>query len=570
MKISYNDNINNYPTKLRESNAKSSYCTLGNSFSPKFAGRVEQVAEKVANKLVANPKVQKLLKNSTFNKLLKISIENPGLYEALIALGITCTARPLTILATPGAKMEDKQYASAQSIASGIAGLAFAFAAFDPITKALDNILIDVNSENVKTAFKNFYENPQNKDIVEELLKYKIIPDRAIFQKEIANEKTNIFAFMKNHLKEGGAKELIDKILLSDDNAQKTKLIDLTEKFSKAINSSYSDAVKNSKIPPNKQYLVNESLEFLKEGAYKLKSSAGADKTKFLIGGTSKIILFPLLAGVTIWAIPKIMKIVFPNHRKNKSKEKPKENIPAPSFSELLRNKSENFESSNGINKSIFETFNKKPALQSKQVSFSGGIRKILGVPQQIYEKGYKKPLASILSKIFNKITFSETFANRMKHLLSNDTVKKYGIEVLSRDKAGKISLKWDNDFFASNLPQISAIAGSCLYIWNTIRNKEIDPERKPALCTNMGVVAIFSLLASKGIERASAPIFDALKKTHSGLMKNKLNYDYEAAWKCARSLLTTTFAFRYLGPVLATPTADKLVKLFNKSKENS
>ena len=113
-------------------------------------------------------------------------------------------------------------------------------------------------------------------------------------------------------------------------------------------------------------------------------------------------------------------------------------------------------------------------------------------------------------------------------------------MEVLSRDKSGKILSKWDNDFYASNLPQIAGIFGSCLYIFNTIRNKEIDPERKPTLCTNMAVVAIFSFFAGKWIDKVSAPIFDALKKTHSSLMKNKLNYDHEAAWKCAKSLLTT------------------------------
>jgi len=33
--------------------------------------------------------------------------------------------------------------------------------------------------------------------------------------------------------------------------------------------------------------------------------------------------------------------------------------------------------------------------------------------------------------------------------------------------------------------------------------------------------------------------------------------------------MLTYTFAFRYLGPVLATPIADKLVKLFYLNKTN-
>ena len=92
-----------------------------------FDGRFAHSVESFANKLASNQKVQKYISGKSFNKFLKTSLENPGLYEALIALGVTCTARPLTVLATPGAKMEDKQYASAQSISSGIVGLVSAY-----------------------------------------------------------------------------------------------------------------------------------------------------------------------------------------------------------------------------------------------------------------------------------------------------------------------------------------------------------------------------------------------------------------------------------------------------------
>ena len=41
-----------------------------------------------------------------------------------------------------------------------------------------------------------------------------------------------------------------------------------------------------------------------------------------------------------------------------------------------------------------------------------------------------------------------------------------------------KIMKKADLSSYISNLPNIAAVFGSCLYIFNTIRNKEIDYER--------------------------------------------------------------------------------------------
>ncbi|MCR4881227.1 MAG: hypothetical protein K6A44_04665 [bacterium] len=570
MKISYQNSIGNFPFNSKQKDDKANYANFDNKQSTSFRG-LDQMAERFANGLVSNQRTQKILSGHTLNKFLKMSIENPGLYEAFIALLVTCTARPLTILATPGAKMEDKEYASAHSIASGVSGLAFAYAAFGPITKAIDNILINVNGKNVKSAFENFYRDEKNADLISELVSHKIIPDKATFDAAVRDDK-NLFGFLKGYLKENG-KQYIDQVTSSDDASVRQGWTSLATRFSDKIKESF-EAVKNNGVPEKKKYLIHDSLEFMKEGAYKLKTSAGADKAKFLINYTSKIILFPLTAGVTIWAIPKIMRLVFPNHKRSRRRHKNKQNAPAPSVAakpETLKTspdvKSQNAPQMQNIKGTTFSNFNTK----AQSVSFAGGssvMSSITKIPGKIYENGYQKPLATGLSKIFDFIAGSKLFSNRVNHLLTRAEVNKYGMKVFDRDKAGKIISKWDNDFFASNLPQIAALFGSSLYIFNTIRNKEIDPERKPTLCTNMAIVAMFSLLATKAIDRVATPIFDALKKTHSRLMDNKLNYDHEAAWKCARQLLTVTFAFRYLGPVLATPLADKVVRLFNNNRD--
>jgi len=559
MQISINNSINNYPIKSAKDKQRDNYSLLQSS-KQSFSGiNIERSAENFANKLLERNAVQNGLKSKTFNKFLKSAIENPGMFEALIALGITCTARPLTILATPGAEKEDKQYASAQSVASGITGLAFAYTLFDPIKQGLDNILINVNGKNVEQVFVDFYNNPQNAELIKKLAARKIIPDAKEFQAHVG--KKNIFGYLKKYIKENGALATINKVLLGDNVADRKEWIDLSNEYSGKLKELFLKNRMNG-VKPERQYLVHESLEFVKDGAYKLKTSAGADKTKYLFNFTSKIILFPLTAGVMIWSIPKIMKFIFPNHKKSKGKNK----ISTPKVMKTndvntgIHGKHENFESSSVIKSSLFDNFKNKPANHSKQVSFSGGLSKV-------YDKVYKTPLSNAFTWIFEKITYTKSYSKSISNLLSDASVQKYQWNVPARDKTGKILKKADLNTYISNLPNIAAVFGSCLYIFNTIRNKEIEPERKPALCTNMAVVAVFSLLASKGIEKISTPIFDTLKSAHAKMIGDRLNYDHSEAWTCAKKLLTSTFAFRYLGPVLATPTADKLVKLFNNAQ---
>ena len=142
--------------------------------------------------------------------------------------------------------------------------------------------------------------------------------------------------------------------------------------------------------------------------------------------------------------------------------------------------------------------------------------------------------------------------------------VERYGVKVPLRDAAGKIINKADDNFFIKNIFNLAGIWGSIFYILNTINNKEIDPERKPALCTNMAIVALFSAVTSASVDKISKPFFDKLMKAHKKFMGDKLTYNCKDAWDMLRRIITATFAFRYLGPVLATPAADKLVKLFN------
>ena len=82
-----------------------------------------------------------------------------------------------------------------------------------------------------------------------------------------------------------------------------------------------------------------------------------------------------------------------------------------------------------------------------------------------------------------------------------------------------------------------------------------------------MGIVALFSFTASKGLEKLFDPFKKALIRVHEQLMRDKVAYDIAEGWKKAYQLSVITFAFRFLGPVVATPLATKLINFLNKNK---
>lgn len=82
----------------------------------------------------------------TSNKIheyLKKAADNQLVFGSLFALVLTCTLRPITIVALPGQKKnkDDKKYAAAHSVASGIIGYVIALLISAPIADALKHKL---------------------------------------------------------------------------------------------------------------------------------------------------------------------------------------------------------------------------------------------------------------------------------------------------------------------------------------------------------------------------------------------------------------------------------------------
>lgn len=80
---------------------------------------------------------------SKIHEYLKKAADNQLVFGSLFALILTCTLRPLTIVALPGQKKnkDDKKYAAAHSVASGIIGYVIALLISAPIADALKHKL---------------------------------------------------------------------------------------------------------------------------------------------------------------------------------------------------------------------------------------------------------------------------------------------------------------------------------------------------------------------------------------------------------------------------------------------
>lgn len=91
-------------------------------------------------------------------KALLFAEENPVVYDAIFALGLVCVLRPATIMALPGDKKnkDDKKYAAAHSIASGVIAYLMSLVLFSPIAKAMEKVKNSIKTKKFITNTKNY------------------------------------------------------------------------------------------------------------------------------------------------------------------------------------------------------------------------------------------------------------------------------------------------------------------------------------------------------------------------------------------------------------------------------
>ena len=111
-------------------------------------------------------------------------------------------------------------------------------------------------------------------------------------------------------------------------------------------------------------------------------------------------------------------------------------------------------------------------------------------------------------------------------------------------------------------------------YMIRTLKNKKIDKEQKPAMLINDALVWGFSTASTYLLDNK---LNNLTEKTIDRFVKvNKSNHhvmdhldDYVKGIKNIKSIVVAGFIYRYVGPVLMTPIANKISKaLVGKGKD--
>ncbi len=238
-------------------------------------------------------------KEGVLRKIYHMAESSKAIFESAVALVLTCALRPAVVMGMPGSSMEDKKYAAAQSAASGIVGFTTGYAIFKPIGKAAQK-LIDIITDDNKPTPKHL-----------KWLENKLKIDKKL---KAADEP------IQNELKElkNWITEEIDTI-----KKQTSDVIERKELMKKACDIYDANKAKLTK---------------------QLKSKTDfAAATKYIFDYPFKIVISPLMAGLTIGAIPVIMNLV----GAKKGKKKPDANPQISQFNQLPAN----------FHKDVFKSF---------------------------------------------------------------------------------------------------------------------------------------------------------------------------------------------------------------------
>ena len=129
------------------------------------------------NKGLEEAKNKKWYKSETIQKILKLADDNRPVFNAMYAIALTCFLRPATIMALPGEKKnkDDKKYAAAHSIASGLIGFCVATVlgsvprAVKKITKNPENFIKNKSSYLLKSKKSLFTATTMSQMLTETL-----------------------------------------------------------------------------------------------------------------------------------------------------------------------------------------------------------------------------------------------------------------------------------------------------------------------------------------------------------------------------------------------------------------
>lgn len=112
----------------------------------------------------------------------------------------------------------------------------------------------------------------------------------------------------------------------------------------------------------------------------------------------------------------------------------------------------------------------------------------------------------------------------------------------------------------------------AAFYVLNTLKSKEIPPERKTPLAINTVINDLFGMtfgyVLNNGIEKfmnAMQPVFEEAIKDKKYKYALEQQKTLLQGFKAIVPLFAFTFSLRFMAPVMATPLADKVNKFLIK-----
>lgn len=149
-----------------------------------------------------------------------------------------------------------------------------------------------------------------------------------------------------------------------------------------------------------------------------------------------------------------------------------------------------------------------------------------------------------------------------MRGIADWSTVSK---KTIAENNGAVISEKTKTNFdkLKKHFPVISSVFLSSLYLVNTAQSKAIEKDRKPALMVNMALVCALSSICGYLVNGLVNKALDVFKmRVEVSEIPKKFKGDKKAAFaglSLALSIVVFQTMYRYIGPVLVTPLANKI-----------
>ncbi len=160
------------------------------------------------------------------------------------------------------------------------------------------------------------------------------------------------------------------------------------------------------------------------------------------------------------------------------------------------------------------------------------------------------KPLVNGLSTFYEKVASSKGFQGFIKKFSNSDRT-------------------------FTHIMVAESVLLSGFYMLNTLSNKKIEKEQKPQMLINdtltLGVSAAGAYLLDDKVSKAVKTITDKFMDKHKDFYSSAENAStFRAGMSKLKTIVIFGMIYRYLGPVLITPLANKLSsKFFNNPKES-